>query len=469
MNLRNFTLSLALLLAGLIYGQEPQTIRSYEWNQEKERAWDLLRAEFPEYTSTEWALKETYAWIQQWDAWAKVNDPELYDNPWKPLIYARRQKAAEIDRATEAADLAAAEEERRKVHAQEVANYHQTEIKEQPSTDRSLEKFFKDDPELSGILKRHNSPGNNRQVIWVGSAIILMVPVGLAWGLHRIIYPRHGTISAIALGRKWAAWMVAIATISLLPSFFRKLDGSSLAVCTIAVVGWGILAFFIGWIIGLFKFRKKNLEGPSLAIPAPPITEALIFNNHKTKTEKLPLVMNNIRFEVEIPEGKQLEDGYVEMRHNTQYSLVLKNHPWVPCDTEVAIDGIHVGTWRIESRSEIRIERPVHDTGHFTFFEVGTEEASLAGIAMNTDNGLVSVTFKPMKESLVLNAAPLPRTELGAGATGLTGESQQRFRDASEIEYDMARAFTIHLRLVARKPDIRPLAPRSTPIPPPVA
>ena len=480
-----------MLVAGLTYGQEPHKTRSYEWNQEKERAWDILRAEFPEYTSTEWALKETYAWIQQWDAWAKVNDPELYDNPLKPLFYARRKKAAEIESATKAARLSAETEERRKALAQQAANPHLTEIAKQLLSNKSLEELFKDDPELSGTIRRYNSPQDSRQANWVGSTIILIVTFGLAWGLHRIIHPRNGAISAITLGRKWAAWMVAVATISLLPSFLQKLDGSSLALWVLVVVLVGLPAFLIGWIIGLFKFRDRNGADPSSPARLPEAFRADAANNSvekmpavptpnkstpqdgKNNSQKLPLIVDNIRFEVEIPEGERLKNGYVEMRHNTQYSLILINHPWVPCDAEVAIDGIHVGTWRIESRGVIHIERPVDDTGHFTFFQVGTAEADMAGITKHPENGLISVTFKPMKDRSGLNAGlragPLQGAELGAGATGLTGESQQRFRDAPEIEHDMERAFTIHLRLVSRKQDIRPLASRSTPIPPPVA
>lgn len=475
MNVRNQILSFAIFVSGLACGQENSPYRSYEWNAEKQRAWAVLYNEFPEYTSTESALRETYAWIQQWDAWAKVNDPELYNNPMKPLIYARRQKAAEIESATKAARHSAESEERRNALAQEAANTRQTNTKAreglvvaQPSTGGNS---------LAGLTR------SALGTIWLGGAIIIILSLGVAWGLHWIIWPRHGANSAISFGRKWAAWAVAISTISMLPSFFRKLDGSSLALWTIGVVGWGIFAFFIGWIIGLFKFRKKNAA--SISSSPPPLTKALADDTHendlemvpdgpglgestisqdaKNKTQTPPLIMNNNEFEVEIPEGQKLENGYVEMRHNTQYSLNLKNHRWVPCDAEVTIDGIHVGTWRIESRGEIHIERPVHDTGHFTFFQVGTEEADMAGITKNPDNGLISVTFKPKKESNALNAGPLP------GATGLSGESSQRFVNAIEIEHDMSRAFTIHIRLISKQPNIRPLAPRSTPIPPPVA
>lgn len=174
--------------------------------------------------------------------------------------------------------------------------------------------------------------------------------------------------------------------------------------------------------------------------------------------------MKNTEFEVIIPEGKELADGYVGMRHNCQYSILIKNYRSVLCDAEVLIDGIHVGTWRVASRGEIRVDRPVHDTGLFTFFGVDSREAREAGIAPSESNGLISITFKPEKEQMTLASSPC----YGAGATGLTGESKQRFTNAVAIVPDESRFFTIHLRLVTHLTEIRPLAPRSTPIPPPV-
>lgn len=178
--------------------------------------------------------------------------------------------------------------------------------------------------------------------------------------------------------------------------------------------------------------------------------------------------MKDNEFEVVIPEGRDLNDGYVGMPHGTRYSLLLRNHRDNDCDADVSIDGIQVGIWRIYRNSEIRIERPVHDTGHFTFFEVGSREAYSAGIAPNPDNGLISVTFKPERKLSPLMCSPTRVSDKEAGATGLTGESLQRFGSAPNISHDLAHAFTIHIRLVSKRQDIRPLAPRSTPVPPPV-
>lgn len=570
MNLRILFLSLAVLVSGLTNGQESYKTRSYEWNAEKERAWDILRTEFPEYTSTDWALKATYAWIQQWDAWAKVNDPELYDNPMKPLIYARRQKTAEIDSAAKMEQQSAAEEERRKALAQEAASHRQANVQEP-------QQVILTQSSTSGNSGRGGQTGPDMSAVWLGRAIILVATLSIAWGLHWISKKKRGEIHSLlpaSFGIRLGAhiidffvtsilgfmvgfvigymleglpppetilWVAAIAGGVSSWLYYAIMESSSKQAtlgkmaCGLLVtnfqgerIGFGqasgryvskivsSLTLFIGFIMCAWTKNRQCLHDmmagclvlddgrssgaiialtPPMRAPAspafspPPLTEALAVNaqkdsvkiipevlasdqlsisqDAKNKAQRLPLIMNNIKFEVEIPEGVKLENGYVEMRHNTQYSLILKNHPWVPCDAEVVIDGIHVGTWRIESRGEIRIERPVHDTGHFTFFQVWTEEAEIAGITKHPDNGLISVTFKPQKEVESLKTATLSPS-VSAGATGLTGESQQRFREASEIEHDMSRAFTIHIRLISKQLNIRPLAPRSTPIPPPV-
>jgi hypothetical protein len=225
------------------------------------------------------------------------------------------------------------------------------------------------------------------------------------------------------------------------------------------------LAKKLGFKRGVDWLTSKDKPG----LPDPPKAEnADFFISQSTIQPEPEPNMKSTEFEVVIPEGKDLNDGYVGMPHGTRYSLLLRNHRGIDCDAEVAIDGIQVGIWRINRNSEIRIERPVHDTGHFTFFEVGSSEAHSAGISPNPDNGLISVTFKPERNHMILKSSPTQTGDMGAGATGLTGESSQRFESAPNISHDMANAFTIHIRLVSKRQDIRPLAPRSTPVPPPV-
>jgi hypothetical protein len=181
MNLRILTLSLTILVASLTNGQEHDNIRSYEWNAQKERAWAILRAEFPEYTSTDWALKQTYTWIQQWDAWAKVNDPELYNNPLKPLIYARRQKSAEIDSATKAAEQAKAVEVRVQASMERQREYSASQTKKDQEHNAIIAALEKNRPRfwvlflclpilaLVGFI--WNRDGIRRRGLWVYLAV----------------------------------------------------------------------------------------------------------------------------------------------------------------------------------------------------------------------------------------------------------------------------------------------------------
>ena len=84
-------------------------------------------------------------------------------------------------------------------------------------------------------------------------------------------------------------------------------------------------------------------------------------------------------FSVEIPEGNEPVDGYVSINHDTKYSIKLSNSGDRPCDAEVEVDGKLVGTWCIPPGKSIALERPIHDTGDFTFYKFDSSDAQKAG------------------------------------------------------------------------------------------
>lgn len=216
------------------------------------------------------------------------------------------------------------------------------------------------------------------------------------------------------------------------------------------------------------------------------------------------------QFSVRIPEGHEDSGGYVELPHNTPYTLVLRNNRNVRCDARVEVDGKHVGTWRIPSLSNISLERPVHDTGRFTFYKLDTPEAQQAQLNGGDPNlGLVKVTFTPdvfvsrqMPQTTYTGSRvpksprptiPSPPIEWqykdnwntartvadgslacynvasrSAGGTGLSGQSGQHFHNAEHINYDYSQQTVIHLRLVCKDGGARPLTSFSTPVPPTV-
>ena len=190
-------------------------------------------------------------------------------------------------------------------------------------------------------------------------------------------------------------------------------------------------------------------------------------------------------YSVRVIGGNEVPGGYVEIEHRTKYSLMLRNSLDSQCDAHVEIDGKHVGTWRMNTRSSINLERPVHDTGCFTAYTAGTSDAHLAGLDDSSpDLGLIKVTFTPERPRTLAAFEKPPMFHIGTPlkgsmpqsksrresvGTGLSGTSSQIYGQAEKIEYDYSRQVVIHLRLVSpwRDDDTpRPLTSCSTPVPP---
>lgn len=201
------------------------------------------------------------------------------------------------------------------------------------------------------------------------------------------------------------------------------------------------------------------------------------------------------QFSVRVVGGSETHSGYVELDHGQQYQLCLRNCRREKCDATVKIDGKEVGTWRIPANRSITLERPINDTGIFTFFKAGTKEAREAALNEGSpDLGLIEVTFIP--EEKVFREAPyvpqpfcadfgeqkwrsepqymasLCNSRRGgaqslSGGTGLSGKSGQQYGTTYRITHDYSQTTTIYLRLIARENDgIRPLTAYSNPKPP---
>lgn len=191
--------------------------------------------------------------------------------------------------------------------------------------------------------------------------------------------------------------------------------------------------------------------------------------------------MYHNNFSLRIVGGNEQQGGYVSMAHGQVYSLQMRSDHKERCDARVEIDGQHVGTWRIEQRRSINIDRPAHDTGQFTFYRLGSQEASQAALNdASPDLGLVKVTFTPeiprpiYRHSGVVECArsmSFGNATLGAGGTCLSGQSGQEFGQAESILYDRSQETVIQLRLVHNEASDtpRPLSAHSTPYPPRLA
>ncbi len=175
-------------------------------------------------------------------------------------------------------------------------------------------------------------------------------------------------------------------------------------------------------------------------------------------------------YDVVVPEGNENATGYVVLEHNTRYTIKLMNLSYSKVDAEVFIDGNRIGEWRLNGWANCVIERPVHDTGRFTFYRLDSSEAKKIGLKSSSELGLIKVIFKPEKTSVwddgIYSAAPL---EMSEGGTGLSGHSEQKFNTVQPLDSNPENYVTIYLRLAApEEPDARPLFPFSNPIPPPL-
>jgi hypothetical protein len=206
---------------------------------------------------------------------------------------------------------------------------------------------------------------------------------------------------------------------------------------------------------------------------------------------------------VRVTNGHELDNGYVEIAHGTQYQIVMRNDRATACDARVTIDGKEIGSFRIWPNSSITLERkPGSDAGRFTFFREGTEEAKQSQVETGSpNNGLISVVFtperarpiqtvtwgepywypwwtvNPYEPKVMFNSWVEPRVmsfsaDVGgrgsrAGGTGLTGHSNQNFSSVGALDYDYSGQTQINLRLIcSEQSQIRPLSGQSNPIPP---
>jgi hypothetical protein len=240
--------------------------------------------------------------------------------------------------------------------------------------------------------------------------------------------------------------------------------------------------------------------------------------------------MNFQSFGLSVTKGKETKDGYVVMSHGQQYEVVLSNETSRRCNCLLSIDGKQAGLFRLEAQSSMTLERPLHDTGRFTFYKLESKEGHLAALQPGGELGLVQAVFTPeagpaiQRHNLRRKAEPafpdddfddsdpysddenstsnivhkwvdrVPESAFSeddfcdadcfsaeegmspssltheAGGTGLTGASGQKFYDAENIELDIDAQVTLTLRLIAHSLEVpRPLtAVRATPIPPPI-
>lgn len=107
-------------------------------------------------------------------------------------------------------------------------------------------------------------------------------------------------------------------------------------------------------------------------------------------------------FAVTVPEAQLVDGQYAALKHETEYTLTLRNGRDTRCDATVKIDGKCMGKFRVRANDRITIDRPADHARKFTFLKEDSDEAAGAGVAAGgKQNGVVTVTFVPEAEQEV--------------------------------------------------------------------
>jgi hypothetical protein len=152
-------------------------------------------------------------------------------------------------------------------------------------------------------------------------------------------------------------------------------------------------------------------------------------------------------YELCIPQGLPRASGHILISHRQQYTIALRNRSSLRCDAQVLVDGKEVGCWRIPGGGQIEVERPVNDTGRFTFYRLGSNEARRTRLSASDVLGLVTVTFMPEMPPRPVYQDPDVQFSPRRGGTGLSGESAQAFKTVEALDYDRSGFVTIDVRL----------------------
>lgn len=191
---------------------------------------------------------------------------------------------------------------------------------------------------------------------------------------------------------------------------------------------------------------------------------------------------------------EETEKGYAGLRHGEHYKIEMENLSSEDASAEIKVDGVSVGNFAIDHGQTMVLERPSDIAKLFTFYKKGSEEAKASLLNKVSENnlGLIEIKFvpgeiirsMPRKALFMFDLGPMKggdfssgatRGGFGAGGTGLSGHSAQRFTTV-QFNGDETRAVTLRLRLVhdpkrGLTPDVQPLSghlPNETPTPPPV-
>jgi hypothetical protein len=154
------------------------------------------------------------------------------------------------------------------------------------------------------------------------------------------------------------------------------------------------------------------------------------------------------------------DNGSFKLSHGTEYKVMItNNHSLCQANAKVYIDGKLIGYFRLDTNSNIKIERPDNDqkARKLTFFNINSDEGKAGGLVMSSDLGKIRVDIQKERVCFYAQCMTDDCVDGDVGGTALGRASKQKFYEASHIDVE-PEVYRLEARMVlVDEPAVIPL------------
>lgn len=113
--------------------------------------------------------------------------------------------------------------------------------------------------------------------------------------------------------------------------------------------------------------------------------------------------------------------SYISLQNNTEYNIQLSNNHSTKCQVDVSVDGLSIGEWMLWPHSTIILDR------RFMFVSESSDRARRSGVTQgNSNNGLITATFKPAKKVMCADCGGIVTARLETSSPDAVTTSRSR-------------------------------------------
>lgn len=156
----------------------------------------------------------------------------------------------------------------------------------------------------------------------------------------------------------------------------------------------------------------------------------------------------------------EFHDGCFLIPHNTEYKIILHNSNSTKANAKIFIDGKEIGFFRINENETLILERPLHISRKFTFYDLDSEEAKDSNLKDINPKFLGTIKVELENELIMpITQSELFESTLDNGGTGLSRISSQRFQKAAFMRVDSESFLTLEAEMSTKLKKDYPVIP----------